>query len=368
MHLTGLELIALRDALRTAATTGATSSRSATAERWRVEASGWSAAIGSRRYGAPRNADPVRHTEATMLHQISRAFVGHSPAFADVVGDAPRAERVVETDAHEGPVYVWTEHALYFTTARPDVAIRRLALDGDQPGNERVTTVRARTRAANGMALGPDGRLLVCEQGSLDQPAAITAVSRATGATETIVAGARGLPLNSPNDVVVAHDGAIWFTDPSYGFLQGFRPPPALPDRLYRYDPATQEMRVAADGFDKPNGLAFSPGGGTLYVGDNGAPHHLLAYDVVDGRRLVGERVVGVTGPEHPDGIKVDRAGRIYASAPSGIQVLAPTGERLGEIHLPGAMNFTFGGPAGNILYITADTAIWAAFLKARGA
>jgi gluconolactonase len=295
-----------------------------------------------------------------MLQSISPAFIAHSPAFADVLGDAPHLERVVDTDAHEGPVYVPTEHALYFTTSRPEVAIRRLDL-----ADERVTTVRAATLSANGMALGPDGRLLVCEQGSIDEPAAITAVDRATGATETIVGGARGVPLNSPNDVVVARDGAIWFTDPSYGFLQGFRPEPVLPDRLYRYDPATQELSVAAEGFDKPNGLAFSPDGATLYVGDNGAPHHLLAYDVVHGRRLVRERVVAVAGPEHPDGIKVDSAGRIYLSTPSGIDVLAPSGERLGEIHLPGAVNFTFGG---NVLFITADTAIWAAILDARGA
>jgi gluconolactonase len=298
-----------------------------------------------------------------MLQQISPAFIAHSPAFADVLGDAPHLERVVDTDAHEGPVYVLAEHALYFTTSRPDVAIRRLALDSG-----RVTTVRASTLAANGMTLGPDGRLLVCEQGSIDEPAAITAVSRATGATETIVDGTRGLPLNSPNDVVVARDGAIWFTDPSYGFLQGFRPEPVLPDRLYRYDPATHELWAAAAGFDKPNGLAFSPDGTTLYVGDNGAPHHLLAFDVLDGRRLAGGRVLAISGPEHPDGIEVDRAGRIYASAPSGVEILAPTGERLGEIHLPGAVNFTFGGPDGNVLFITADSAIWAAVLRARGA
>ena len=58
---------------------------------------------------------------------------------------------------------------------------------------------------------------------------------------------------------MVAGDGAIWFTDPSYGHLQGFRPPPEVGDFVYRYDPATGELTVVADGFDKPNGLAFSP-------------------------------------------------------------------------------------------------------------
>src|SRR5689334_14108671 len=89
---------------------------------------------------------------------------------------------VVETDAHEGPVYVAHEHALYFTTvprpgpAGPRVDIRRIAL-----GDARLTTVRTDANGANGMALAPDGRLLVCEQGSMARPAAITLVDRATG-------------------------------------------------------------------------------------------------------------------------------------------------------------------------------------------
>jgi gluconolactonase len=268
----------------------------------------------------------------------------------------------VATDAHEGPVYVPGEDALYFTTSRPDVAIRRLALDGErfplEP--ERVTTVRASTDAANGMTLGRDRRLLVCEQGSLTRRAAITALDPATGAVETIVDGWHGLPLNSPNDIVVARDGGIWFTDPSYGFLQGFRPEPTLADRVYRYDARSRELWTVEDGLDKPNGLALSPDETTLYVGDNGAPHRLLAYDVLDGRRLARRRVVAEFPREHPDGIKVDRDGRIYASTPTGVRVLDPGGEQLGELHLPGAVNFTFGGRDGNVLFITADTAIWA--------
>jgi gluconolactonase len=249
------------------------------------------------------------------------------------------------------------------------VAIRRLALDGDrlplEP--ERITTVRAFTDAANGMTLGRDGRLLVCEQGSLSRRAAITALDPGTGTVETIVDAWHGLPLNSPNDIVAARDGTIWFTDPSYGFLQGFRPEPTLHDRVYRYDPSSHELWIAADGLDKPNGLALSPDETTLYVGDNGATHRLLAYDVLDGRRLARKRVFANFPPGHPDGIKVDRAGRIYASTPSGIRVLDPRGEQLGELPVPGAVNFAFGGRRGGILFITADSAIWAAVLEPGG-
>jgi gluconolactonase len=177
------------------------------------------------------------------------AFAARDDAFLEVTDPSPRLERVIVTDAHEGPVYVAGEDALYFTTvprpspAGPRVDIRRLALDGERfpLAPSRLTTVRADANAANGMTLGPDGRLVVCEQGSRTTPAAITLVDPATGHAETLVDECDGAPLNSPNDVVVTRDGAVWFTDPSYGHLQGFRPPPVLGDRVYRHDrpPAT---------------------------------------------------------------------------------------------------------------------------------
>jgi gluconolactonase len=263
------------------------------------------------------------------------------------------ARLVVETDAHEGPVHVADEDALYFTTSRPAVAIRRVDLRSG-----RVSTVRADANAANGMALGRDGRLIVCEQGAFHRAAAITAVDRVTGATETVVDAWHGLPLNSPKDVAVARDGGIWFTDPSYGHLQGFRPDPVLRDRLYRFDPVMGELWVGADGFDKPNGLAFSPDETVLFAGDNGSPHALLAFDVV-GRRLTGRRTVAAFPAEHPDGLAVDAAGQVYASTPDGIRVLAASGETLAEIELPGAVDLTWREPDRTALYVTAGTAIW---------
>jgi len=273
-------------------------------------------------------------------------------------------ELIAETDAHEGPVYAADEHALYFTTIRRDyVAIKRLEL-----ADRSISVVRADANTANGMALDLEGRLVVCEQGTSSEPARITRLNRQSRKVETLVDSWNGLPLNSPNDVVVKSDGTIWFTDPSYGYLQGFRPKPELGDHVYRYDPAADSLILVADGFDKPNGLAFSPDERVLYVGDNGAPHELLAFDVDDEARLSARRVVATTSGEHPDGIKVDRAGRIYISAPGGVDILAPTGEPLGVIDLPGAVIFAFGGPERNVLYITTDTAIWAVVLNAKGA
>lgn len=312
------------------------------------------------------------------LDESESAFVKHDPRFENVLGDAPRLVRVVDTNGHEGPVYVPDEDALYFTTVPrrcaqsvPQVAIRRLALDGlSFPlAPDQITTVREHANVANGMALDEKGLLIVCEQGTRTTPARISRIDRETGRAETIVAGLGRFRLNSPNDVVVKRDRTIWFTDPSYGHLQGFRPEPQVCDLVYRYDPHSDTLAVVADSFDKPNGLVFSPDEQTLYVADNGGPHHLLAFEVLaGGRHLNGRRVLAVGTPEHPDGLKVDAEGRIYASARHGIQVFDPTGVLLGEVNLPGAVNFTFGGPDRNVLFITADTAIWAAVLNAKGA
>jgi gluconolactonase len=303
-------------------------------------------------------------------------FVAHDDGFQEVLGDAPTLVRVVDVEAHEGPVYVAGEDALYFTTPPkrvrdvPQVAIRRLQLDELRFPLEqsRITTVRADANVANGMFRDHDGSLVVCEQGTRTTPARISRVDPATGAAETVVDAFGGFRLNSPNDVVVRSDGTIWFTDPSYGHRQGFRPEPELCDLVYRYDPRSDRLSVAADSFDKPNGLAFSPDERVLYVADNGKPHHLVAFDVRPNGSLHRRRVVAVGAPEHPDGLKVDTAGRIYASAIGGIQVFDPSGNPLGEVSLPGAVNFTFGGPERNVLFITADSAIWAAVLNAKGA
>lgn len=309
-------------------------------------------------------------------------FAAYASEFDDVVGDAPRLRLLLEVNAHEGPVYFADENALYFTTLpqpgldrAPFVQIKRVDLD--QP--ERVSVVVREANAANGMAPARDGGLLVCEQGTRAEHARISRLDRETGERQTVVDQWRGLRLNSPNDVVAVSDGSIWFTDPSYGHLQGFKPEPLVGDFVYRYDPASEQVTVVADSFDKPNGLAFSPDERVLYVTDSGAnqepgsyhvdrPHHIKAFDVIDARSLAGDRLFAVVTPGFPDGLKVDIEGRVYASSFSGVQVLDRGGQLIGEIRLPGAVNFCFGGPERNQLFITTDSAVWVAELAAKGA
>ena len=301
-----------------------------------------------------------------------------------MLGSHFRRPVLIETNAHEGPVYVAAEHALYFTTVPEpgpkNIAVKRVQLAGEEFPFEAqaLETVRFPSNMANGMTLDRDGRLLICEQGYKDTPARISRMNLKTRAVETMVDQWRGLHFNSPNDVVVKSDGTVWFTDPNYGEVQGFKGAPEVGTYVYRHDPATGETAVVADSFNKPNGLAFSPDESVLYMTDTGAnqapgtyfvglPHHVRAFDVHEGRQLRNERLFAVVSPGAPDGIKVDSQGRVYTSSATGVQVFTPSGDLLGEIMAPGVANFTFGGPKNDVLFILGDTVIWQAKLQVSG-
>jgi len=301
-----------------------------------------------------------------------------------VLGPHPQLTELVATSAHEGPVYVPKQHALYYTTVPADVntpmpGSKTVGIGKLDLKTNRVTIVREPSNMANGMTLGLDGHLLVCEQGTKSNPAAISRFDYATAATEPLVEQWFGLPFNSPNDVVVKDDGSIWFTDPSYGFHQGFKPEPQLGDYVYRFDRATNRLSVVASSFNRPNGLAFSPDESILYINDSGAlqgsgpyhpelPHHILAFDIMDGRHLVNARLFAVVTPGIPDGLKVDSKGRVYSSCADGLQIFNTAGDLIGAILLPGVANFTFGGPDWNVIYLCNDAGIHAAQVQAVGA
>ncbi len=308
----------------------------------------------------------------------------HREEFRSVLGPGFQRTVLMATNAHEGPVYVAAEHALYFTTVPEpgpkNIAIKRLQLAGDafpfQAGA--LDVVQFPANMANGMTLDRDGRLLVCEQGTRERPARISRMDLETRAVETVVEQWRGRRFNSPNDVVVRSDRTVWFTDPNYGEIQGFKDAPEVGTYVYRHDPATDETAVVADSFNKPNGLAFSPDESVLYITDSGAnqapgtyfvglPHHVRAFDVHDGRHLRNDRLFAVISPGVPDGIKLDVHGRVYTSSATGVQVFTPEGDLIGEIMAPGVANFTFGGPDNDVLFILADTQIWQAKLQVAG-
>jgi gluconolactonase len=290
----------------------------------------------------------------------------------------PRFERLVPASARidaladgalwaEGPVYLPDEDAVVWSDVRGNV-VRRWA---------EATGARDLYRPsdfANGHTLDHDGRVLACEHG----PRRVARYER-DGSRTTVVDRHLGRRLNSPNDIVVASDGAIWFTDPPYGILddnEGYRADSELEGCfVFRLDRASGELTVASDAILHPNGLAFSPDETTLYVSDtsiarvDGGNHHIVAFDVLDGRTLAQPRVFKVIEPGVSDGLRVDVEGNVWTSAGDGIHVLAPDATELGRIVLPEeASNCTFGGPDGRRLFITATSTLWSIEVGIRGA
>jgi gluconolactonase len=199
-----------------------------------------------------------------------------------------------------------------------------------------VHLVRDRTEAANGQTFAPGGGVVFCEQNGRR----VSRMARDGTAVETIAETWAGARLNSPNDVVCRSDGLVYFTDPPYGVEPGRR---ALHFQgVFALDLAAHAgaaLRLLADDFEKPNGLAFSPDEHTLYVCDT-ARYHVRAFEVDDGGglRVGSSRVFAVLDPGRPggpDGIKVDRDGRVYVAVALGIWVFEANGRLLGILPLP---------------------------------
>lgn len=215
----------------------------------------------------------------------------------------------------------------------------------------------------NGHTIDHEGRLVGASHGE-------RAVVRREhdGAWQVLVDTYEGSRFNSPNDLVYSRDGALWFTDPSYGIdkpEEGYGGTAELDGRrVYRLatDGSITAVTPAHPG---PNGLAFSPDFSILYLSDTEVGH-ILAHPVLDGGTRLGEPVTfAQLDPGPPDGIRVDDEGRVWSSCDSGVQVFAPggpadPGERLGTIALPQrTSNLAFGGPEGTTLAVTATSGLY---------
>jgi gluconolactonase len=187
----------------------------------------------------------------------------------------------------------------------------------------------------------------------------------------TVIADAyQGKKLNSPNDAVVAHDGAIWFTDATYGIdsdYEGVAGESELGARhVFRIDPSSGEVQSMADDFQQPTGIGFSPDGTRLYVADSRA-NHLRAFDVKDdgGRpRLTGGDVLDAANGKPGvafDSLDVDVNGRVWVAAGwDGVRCYDPDGTLIGRVFTPEcASNCVFGGKKRTRLFITASTSVY---------
>jgi gluconolactonase len=180
----------------------------------------------------------------------------------------------------------------------------------------------------------------------------------------------QGKRFNSPNDVVVSSDGAVWFTDPPYGITsdyEGHRSDPEIDGcHVYRVDPASGAVERVADDFQRPNGLAFSPDESVLYIADTHGGH-IRRFDV-DGGSLSGGEVFAETPGGNFDGMRVDIEGRVWAAA-ADVYCFHPDGTHLATLPIPqpSVSNLVFGGPKRNRLFITATDSVYSIMLNTNG-
>jgi gluconolactonase len=289
-------------------------------------------------------------------------FEIHDPAFGTfVMGNAPLKRLATGFDWVEGPVWFGDQNCLLFSDI-PNNRILRWTEDG-------VTTFRQPANYTNGHTRDRQGRLVSCEHGG-------RRVTRTEwdGSLTVIADSYQGKPLNSPNDVIVARDGAIWFTDPHYGIMtdyEGFKSPQELPCQVYRVDPSGGIEAVITD-MACPNGLAFSPDESKLYVADTGRmfssdPQHIKVFDMVDGRPTNG-RIFHSVDKGCADGIRLDSDGNLWSSAGDGVHCISPQGNLMGKILVPEVVsNICFGGRAKHRLFITATTSLYSVILNRKG-
>ena len=270
----------------------------------------------------------------------------------------------------EGPVWFGDQRCLLWS----DIPNNRIMRWDDETGA--ISEFRRPSNFANGNTRDRQGRLVTCEHGG-------RRVTRTEydGSIKVIIDRFENKRLNSPNDVVVASDGAIWFTDPSFGILgnyEGYRSQPEIGQNVYRVDGETGVAEIVASDVLGPNGLCFSPDGRLLYIVESrGVPtRKILAYDVVDGgRQIENKRILIDAGPGTPDGMRCDVDGNLWCgwgmgeAELDGVMIFAPDGTPIGRITLPErCANLCFGGRANSRLFMASSQSLYALYVNVAGA
>jgi gluconolactonase len=291
----------------------------------------------------------------------------------------PRFRELAFPNVHLEQLYSgcrWAEGPAWFAAGRylvwSDIPNDRVMRWDDTDAS--VSVFRQPAQNSNGHTVDLEGRLVSCEHRS-------RSVTRTEhdGARTVLASHFEGKRLNSPNDVVVRSDGSVWFTDPTYGIDSDYEGDVAASEigaqRVYRVDPGSGAIGVAASDFVQPNGLAFSPDESLLYVVDSGlthradGPHHVRRFRVGADGSLAGGEVLATCPAGLYDGLRVDLHGNLWLSAGDGVHCHGADGALLGKVLVPETVaNLCFGGAKRNRLFICATTSLYAIYLNTRAA
>jgi len=222
------------------------------------------------------------------------------------------------------------------------------------------------------IALGdPDGNTFDRQHRLIDCASVLRAIIEVTpdGKYKVLADRYDGKRLNSPNDVIVGPDGAIYFTDPTLDLVAGEKQEITF-QGVYRLDENGKVQLLTRD-LTQPNGLAFSPDGRKFYV-DDSAQRNIRVYDIAADGTLTNGRIFGEEpGAKNdgvPDGIKVDKNGNLFVTGPKGIWVWDAKGNHLGTIVMPEQpANLTWGDKDYRTLFITATTSVYRLEMKTQG-
>jgi gluconolactonase len=278
----------------------------------------------------------------------------------------------------EGPVWVEEGQYLLFSDVPGNRIHKWAAANGlstwlDPSGGDGPAKPGFREPGTNGLKPGMAGEIIAADHGSR----AVAVINLETKVKRLLATGYEGRKFNSPNDIAVAPDGAIWFTDPPYG-LEGLNQSPLreqVINGVYRLDP-DGSVTLTEGGLTFPNGLVFSPDGGTLYVAVSDPRRAIIiAFRVTSEATLASSRIfsdmTAMTGPDNPglpDGMTVDELGNVWATGPGGVHIFTPDGERVGTVRTGTAVsNLAFGGTDGRTLFLTSHHMLVSLPTKVRG-
>ncbi|KAK1496376.1 SMP-30/Gluconolaconase/LRE-like region [Colletotrichum cuscutae] len=316
-------------------------------------------------------------------------FVVYDDRIKKLFGSAPSLELLHENQdypfAHEAGVFIERNNTLFITSNQYDdhaaggrkIQISRVTLPSDGSSKTKCEEISpAIITMANGGVNYLDG-VVFCAQGTHSAPGGLVFMeAEPPYQTRMMVNSFHGREFNSVNDVVVHSDGSLWFTDPIYGYEQGIRPKPQLPNQVYRYDPIRGSIRAMADGFGRPNGICFSPDEKTVYITDTDWIHGdgstdltrastIYAFDLVpySGEPfLTNRRLFAMADTGIPDGIKCDVHGNVYSGCGDGVNIWSAGGVLLGKILVQGgAANFCFG--RNGEIFMLNENRLWRAKL-----
>jgi gluconolactonase len=319
-------------------------------------------------------------TRRTFL--ASAAALAAAPAFAADAAPAirrlsPKLDRIVAPGAEietiatgikwaEGPVWVKDGGYLLFSDPPANIMRRWSRKDGvsvfmTPSGTAGLDPKLVREAGSNGLAMDHHGRLLIANSGG----GSIDRVDLSTRRRITLVSKYDGRRLNSCNDMAVSKSGAIYFTDPPYGFAQGDASPlkQAKQNGVYRFV-EDRGIALVDGGLTRPNGIALTPDEKRLFVSNSDEKDkRIVYYDLGPDGLPTGPAHLfldanAMTGPGNPDGMKIAADGTMFCSSPGGMWILAPDGEKLGLIEDGAPIANCCFGEDGRTLFLTSDTRV----------